>query len=70
MGGRMLVFQVTPRSHWLFALGLNNITQEGFVPAWAVFHIPELEFEKHGWEAFPIESGEERGVSEADNKGL
>lgn len=65
MGGCMLIFQVTPGGLWLFALGLYNITQEGFVPAWAVFHVPELELEKYGWETFPVESREERSGSES-----
>lgn len=33
MGGCVLIFQVTPGSRRLFALGLYNVTQEGFVPA-------------------------------------
>lgn len=69
VGGCVLVFQVTPRSHRLSALGLDNVAQEGFVPARAVFHVPELEFEKYGWEALPVERGEERSISEADHRG-
>lgn len=58
VGGRVLVLQVAPARHRLLALRLHHVAQEGFVPARAVLHVPELEFEEDGWEAFP--EGEEK----------